>query len=77
MDVSDVIISTDDEALLGSELHEPSTEGEPTSDLVTVRQNITRILRAEDSGRRLTCRSEHEAQEQYREASRQLQVHCE
>ncbi|XP_026317412.1 fasciclin-3 isoform X2 [Hyposmocoma kahamanoa] len=65
----------DDEALLGSELHEPSTEGESTSDLVTVRQNVTRVLRADDSGRRLTCRSEHEALEQYREASRQLQVH--
>lgn len=76
MDVN-LFTFTEDEPILGAELHAPVTEMEPNSDMVTVRQNLTRVLKADDSGLRLTCRSEHEALPQYREASRQLQVHCE
>ncbi|XP_049883846.1 fasciclin-3 isoform X2 [Pectinophora gossypiella] len=56
-------------------VHQAVVEQEPGSDLQTIKQNVTRALRADDAGRRLVCMVEHEALDKPREASRQLNVH--
>lgn len=50
---------------------------EPGSDLQTISQNISRTLRADDNGRMLLCKVEHEALDQPKEPKRQLVVNCE
>lgn len=66
----------DDEQLLVG-VHQPIITSEPGSDLQTISQNVSRTLSPEDNGRKLVCRSEHEALEGPKEAARQLVVHCE
>ncbi|XP_045457988.1 fasciclin-3 [Melitaea cinxia] len=64
----------DDEQLLVG-VHQPIITSEPGSDLQTISQNVSRTLSPEDNGKKLVCRSEHEALEGPREAARQLVVH--
>lgn len=64
----------DDEQLLVG-VHQPIITSEPGSDLQTISQNVSRTLSPEDNGRKLVCRSEHEALEGPKEAARQLVVH--
>ncbi|KPJ17368.1 Fasciclin-3 [Papilio machaon] len=63
----------DDEQVLAG-THQPIVTSEPGSDLQTIRQNVSRALTADDSGKRLVCRAEHESLDQPKEASRQLLV---
>ncbi|CAH0761713.1 unnamed protein product [Diatraea saccharalis] len=62
----------DEEQILRG-IHQPivTTEG----DLQTISQNITLPLTADEAGKMLTCRAEHEALDQPREAKRQLVIH--
>ncbi|CAH0404521.1 unnamed protein product [Chilo suppressalis] len=61
----------EDQILRG--IHQPivTTEG----DLQTISQNITLPLTADEAGKTLACRAEHEALDQPKEAKRQLIVH--
>ncbi|XP_013176670.1 PREDICTED: fasciclin-3 isoform X1 [Papilio xuthus] len=63
----------DDEQVLAG-THQPIVTSEPGSDLQTIRQNVSRALTADDSGKRLVCRAEHESLDKPKEASRQLLV---
>ncbi|XP_014355324.2 fasciclin-3 isoform X2 [Papilio machaon] len=63
----------DEEQVLAG-THQPIVTSEPGSDLQTIRQNVSRALTADDSGKRLVCRAEHESLDQPKEASRQLLV---
>ncbi|XP_045508819.1 fasciclin-3 isoform X4 [Colias croceus] len=56
-------------------VHQPIISSEPGLDLETISQNITMNLSADDNGKRLMCRSEHEALDNPREAARQLVVY--
>ncbi|XP_037300428.1 fasciclin-3 isoform X8 [Manduca sexta] len=56
-------------------VHQPIVTEEPDSDLQTISQNISRTLRADDNGKMLLCKVEHEALDQPREPKRQLVVH--
>ncbi|CAG4949174.1 unnamed protein product [Parnassius apollo] len=64
----------DEEQVLAG-THQPIITSEPGSDLQTISQNVSRALVADDSGRRLLCRAEHESLDKPKEASRQLLVH--
>ncbi|XP_047513523.1 fasciclin-3 isoform X5 [Pieris napi] len=63
----------DDQFLTG--VHQPIITSEPGIDLETISQNITKELSADDNGKRLVCRAEHEALDSPREAARQLVVY--
>lgn len=65
-----------DEVQLLAGVHQPIITSEPGSDLQTISQNVSRNLSPEDNGKKLTCRSEHEALNGPKEAARQLNVHC-
>lgn len=54
----------------------PVLTSEPGSDLVTIMQNVSKKLTADDDNTLLVCRAEHEALEKPMEAKRQLVVHC-
>ncbi|KAL4711235.1 hypothetical protein ACJJTC_019076 [Scirpophaga incertulas] len=54
--------------------HQPVVTSPPGSDLQTVSQNVTLTLTADDAGRTLVCRAEHEALDQPTEAKRQINV---
>ncbi|CAB3237565.1 unnamed protein product [Arctia plantaginis] len=56
-------------------VHMPVLTSEPGSDLVTIMQNVSRKLTADDDNTLLVCRAEHEALEKPMEAKRQLVVH--
>ncbi|KAL0809173.1 hypothetical protein ABMA28_011403 [Loxostege sticticalis] len=55
--------------------HQPIITSEPGSDLQTISQNVSRVLSADDNGKMLICRAEHEALDSVMEARRQLIVH--
>lgn len=55
-------------------VHQPIVTEDPGTDLQTISQNISRTLRADDNGRMLLCKVEHEALDQPREPKRQLVV---
>ncbi|XP_072948610.1 fasciclin-3 isoform X2 [Epargyreus clarus] len=64
----------DEEQLLAG-THQPIISSEPGSELQTISQNLSRSLQADDGGRRLVCRSQHEALDSPKDAARQLIVH--
>lgn len=64
-----------DEVQLLAGVHQPIITSEPGSDLQTISQNVSRSLAPEDNGRKLACRSEHEALNGPKEAARQITVH--
>ncbi|CAH2056177.1 unnamed protein product, partial [Iphiclides podalirius] len=72
--VIDVCHPPADEEQLLAGTHQPVVSSEPGSDLQTISQNVSRALSADDSGRRLVCRAEHESLDKPKEASRQLLV---
>ncbi|KAM3955176.1 fasciclin 3 [Aphomia sociella] len=61
-----------DEVPLVDGLHQPIITD--SNDLQTISQNISRILVADDNGKTLTCRAEHEALDQPKERKRQILV---
>ncbi|CAK1546395.1 unnamed protein product [Leptosia nina] len=63
----------DDQFLTG--VHQPIISSEPGIDLETISQNITKELSADDNGKRLVCRAEHEALDSPKDAARQLVVY--
>ncbi|XP_047542667.1 fasciclin-3 isoform X4 [Vanessa atalanta] len=64
-----------DEVQLLAGVHQPIITSEPGSDLQTISQNVSRSLTADDNGKKLVCRAEHEALDGPKEAARQLVVH--
>ncbi|XP_060809024.1 fasciclin-3 isoform X2 [Amyelois transitella] len=64
-----------DDKELQEGLYKPEVTSSPGSDLQTVSQNISRVVTADDNNVVLTCRAEHEALQQVREAKRQIIVH--
>lgn len=65
-----------DEVQLLAGIHQHIITQEPGSDLLTIRQNVSRTLAPEDNGQKLVCRAEHEALDAPKEVARQLVVHC-
>ncbi|XP_041970196.1 fasciclin-3 isoform X3 [Aricia agestis] len=63
----------DDEPLLEG-IHQAVIRPEPGSDLKTISQNLSRTLSADDNGKRLICRAEHEALDGPKDVARQLVV---
>nr|XP_026483361.1 fasciclin-3 isoform X4 [Vanessa tameamea] len=64
-----------DEVQLLAGVHQPIITSEPGSDLQTISQNVSRSLTADDNGKKLVCRAEHEALDGPKEAARQLVIH--
>ncbi|CAG9576879.1 unnamed protein product [Danaus chrysippus] len=63
-----------DEVQLLAGVHQPVVTSRPGSDLTSIAQNVSRTLSADDNGKKLVCRAEHEALDTPREVARQLVV---
>ncbi|KAJ2943458.1 hypothetical protein O0L34_g12265 [Tuta absoluta] len=55
-------------------IHQPVVDSVPGTDKYTLKVNLTRRLTAEDGGKKLICRAEHEALQQPLEAAKQFIV---